>query len=510
MKSLHTIRTMHNYPRIFPFFLVAAALLTATTVSAAPISVNTQSVKFSSGQYKLRNACNGKLVDVESIPSPWSRVQQRSDGARVGQAWEVSDQGDGTYRLTVPGSNSALQTSYGGTAQGTSIDVWSWGNYSSQRWQLLDAGSGNIKLALASAPNMVLDIKYTSSAENADVWLYLDNGGCAQRFNLEPVNTISADAAGVAKALGRGVNLQGLDGPREGDWGPLLEDDFFNRAQEAGLRTLRLPIRWSNNAQATAPYTINEAFFKRVDYAISATLARGMRAVINMHNYHQLDNDPLDNFEFAVADNILEERFVAMWKQIAARYANQAETVLFELYNEPHNRLTAQKWNTLLQQALSEVRKTNPNRYVVIGPVGYNNASELANLVIPANDQRLIVTVHNYDPFQFTHQGTTWNKGSAAWLGTKCCSPEQIAEITKPMDIAYAWSKQNRRPIWVGEFGSYEKADLASRVQYTRIARDTFEQRGWSWALWDFNGIFGIYDPKTKQWRTELRDALIK
>ncbi|MEY4729526.1 MAG: hypothetical protein RL020_684, partial [Pseudomonadota bacterium] len=47
-------------------------------------------------------------------------------------------------------------------------------------------------------------------------------------------------------------------------------------------------------------------------------------------------------------------------------------------------------------------------------------------------------------------------------------------------------------------------------VQYTRIARDTFEQRGWSWALWDFNGIFGIYDPKTKQWRTELRDALIK
>lgn len=356
----------------------------------------------------------------------------------------------------------------------------------------------------------MLDIKYTSSAENADVWLYPDNGGCAQRFNLERVNSVSADAAGVAKSLGRGINIQGLDGPREGDWGPPLEDDYFNRAQEAGFRTVRLPIRWSNNAQATAPYTINEAFFKRVDYAINATLARGMRAVVNMHNYHQLDNDLLNDYEFRVEDAILEERFVAMWKQIAARYANQPETVLFELYNEPHKRLTAQKWNTLMQQALTEVRKSNPNRYVVVGPVGYNSASELANLVLPETDQRLIVTVHNYDPFQFTHQGTTWNEGSAAWLGTQCCSPEQIAQLTRPVDIADAWSNQNKRPIWLGEFGSYEKADLASRVQYMRIARNIFEQRGFSWALWDFNGIFGIYDPKTKQWLSELRDALVK
>ncbi len=499
-------------PHLLKFSLLAGLLFVSTlkAESITQISQATTAQKFASGPYKLRNACNGKLVDVESIPAPWSRLAQRSDGARTGQGWEVSALNDGTYRLTVPGSNSVLQTSYGGKTQGTAIDVWSWGNYPNQRWQLLDAGNGTIKLALSSATNMVLDIKANSSAENADVWLYPDNGGCAQRFSLEPISNLSADAAGVAKALGRGVNMQGLDGPREGDWGPLLEDDYFNRAQEAGFRTIRLPIRWSNNAQAAAPYTINEVFFKKVDYAISATLSRGMRAVVNMHNYHQLDNDPLDDFEFAVADSILEERFVAMWKQIAARYAGQPDTVLFELYNEPHNRMTAQKWNNLLQQALSEVRKTNPNRYVVVGPVGYNNAADLANLVLPITDQRLIVTVHNYEPFQFTHQGTSWNKASAAWLGTKCCSPQQIAALTQPVDFAVAWSKQNKRPIWLGEFGSYEKADVASRVQYTRIARDIFEQRGLSWALWDFNGIFGIYDPQSKQWRTELRDALIK
>ena len=123
MKPSHILRAIGSYARIFPFFLIAGTLLTATNAIAAPGSVNAQAIKFTSGQYKLRNACNGKLVDVESIPSPWSRVQQRSEGARVGQAWEVSEQANGTYRLIVPGSNSALQTSYGATTQGTSIDM---------------------------------------------------------------------------------------------------------------------------------------------------------------------------------------------------------------------------------------------------------------------------------------------------------------------------------------------------------------------------------------------------
>jgi endoglucanase len=482
--------------------------------SASTTKTGATTQKISNGAYKLRNACNSKLVDVQSAPAPWSRVEQRSDGARAGQGWDVKDLGDGTYSLIVPGTSSALQTSYGKTVQETPLDVWSYSGNAAQRWQLVDVGNGNIKLALAAAPSQVLDVKANSAAENADIWLYADNGTCAQQFKLEPTGsapppTGNADAAAVAKALGRGANLQGLEAPREGDWGPLLNDDFFNRMQEAGFNTVRIPARWSNHALAAAPYTIDEAFFKRVDYAINATTSRGMRAVINMHHYRQLDGDTFDNNEFAVNGAILEERFVAIWKQIAARYANQADTVLFELYNEPHGNTTAQKWNSLLARTLSEVRKTNPNRYVVVGPVGYNSVNELKNLVLPA-DQRLIVTVHNYDPFQFTHQGASWAQGSNAWLGTKCCSQAQKDEINRAMDTAKAWSTQSGRPVWVGEFGSYEMADLASRVQYTRIARDSIEQRGFTWAYWEFYGGFGIYDPNNKQWRTELRDALLK
>jgi endoglucanase len=133
----------------------------------------------------------------------------------------------------------------------------------------------------------------------------------------------------------------------------------------------------------------------------------------------------------------------------------------------------------------------------------------MENLSLPG-DQRLIVTVHSYNPFQFTHQGAGWVEGSSPWFGTSCCSQQQIGDMTGVMDIAKTWSTQNNRPVWVGEFGSYEMDDLASRVQYTRTARDVFEQRGFSWAYWELNGGFGIYDPVRRVWRTELRDVLIK
>src|SRR5882672_4478539 len=125
-----------------------------------------------------------------------------------------------------------------------------------------------------------------------------------------------------------------------------------------------------------------------------------MRIVIDMHHHRQLDGDALDAGEFAVASTVLEERFVAIWRQIATHYrARPTTTVLYELYNEPHGSLNAGRWNALLSTTLNAVRAIDSTRYSVVGPVGWNSASELGNLVLPAADSRLIVTIHSYEPF---------------------------------------------------------------------------------------------------------------
>jgi endoglucanase len=96
------------------------------------------------------------------------------------------------------------------------------------------------------------------------------------------------------------------------------------------------------------------------------------------------------------------------------------------------------------------------------------------------------------------------------WLNTRCCSDEQRAEIEGRLDTAESWSRWHLRPIWVGEFRSYDKADYPSRVRYTRIARRAIQGHGFRWAYWDLAAQFGIYDPGNHAWRTELRDALLQ
>src|SRR5450432_972367 len=66
----------------------------------------------------------------------------------------------------------------------------------------------------------------------------------------------------------RGMNLgNGLDAPTEGEWGVRLSENHFKYIAEAGFDHVRLPARFSGHALDSAPYTIDSAFFDRVDWA---------------------------------------------------------------------------------------------------------------------------------------------------------------------------------------------------------------------------------------------------
>jgi endoglucanase len=313
----------------------------------------------------------------------------------------------------------------------------------------------------------------------------------------------------AVRSFGPGVNFSTLDAPNEGDFTPPLTRAWFGRADRAGFTTVRLPVRFSNHTTATKPFRVREKFLKRVDFAIRNARRHGMRIIVDMHHYRQLDGDPLDYGERRVDPSVVDRRFVAMWRQIARRYADEPNSVIFELYNEPHNRLTAEKWNRLYRRALKAVRATNPRRFVVVGPTTWNSAYDLRELHLPRHDHRLIVTIHNYDPFTFTHQGAEWVEGADAWLGTRCCSRSQGRELNQPLDVAEKWSQRHRRPIFVGEFGAYARADMAARATYTRIARKAAEAHGFSWMYWEFLGNFGVYNPEREKWRWPLRRALL-
>jgi endoglucanase len=302
-------------------------------------------------------------------------------------------------------------------------------------------------------------------------------------------------------AMKRGINIgNALEAPNEGEGGVVIQEDYFDIIKGAGFSTVRIPIRWSAHAAEVSPYTIEPAFFARIDEVVQWALARDLIVVINIHNYSAMVTDP----------NGQRERYLALWMQIAEHYKDYPPTLLFELLNEPSRELSAPLWNEICNQALAVVRKSNLTRNVIIGPVYWNNYAWMSTLDLPVNDINIIATFHYYQPFQFTHQGADWEKDSSSWLGTSWNGTEAEKQIiTGVLDSVDTWAQEHNRPILLGEFGTYYKADMDSRVRWAEFITREAEARGFAWTYWEFCSGFGIYDRDAQQFLEPLLRALI-
>lgn len=316
-----------------------------------------------------------------------------------------------------------------------------------------------------------------------------------------PVAGYSSDIFEKNASLGNGVNFgNALEAPVEGWWGMVLEAEFFELVSHAGFDHVRLPVRFSAHAAEQAPYTIDEEFFQRVDWAIDQALANDLVIIIDKHHYDEIFEQP----------DAHADRFVAIWEQISRRYKDKPETVYFELLNEPHNQLDAPRWNRLVERTLEVIRQDNPDRAVVVGSVHWNTYDRLHELRLPDDDRNIIVTFHYYEPFHFTHQGADWvDADSDAWLGTTWQGSEpEKAEIIENFDVVLEWAREHNRPIYLGEFGVFQTADMDSRVRWTSFVAAQADKRGFSRAYWEFGAGFGIYDRSQNQWRQRLKEAL--
>jgi endoglucanase len=317
---------------------------------------------------------------------------------------------------------------------------------------------------------------------------------------LTPTFEPEMDAYTMNQRLARSVNLgNALEAPNEGEWGVTLKEDFFSQIAEKGFSAVRLPVRWSTHSLKEAPYTIDPKFFERVDWAVEQALKNNLAIVVNMHHYEEMALDPSGN----------QDRYLSIWKQIAEHYQSYPNSVLFEPMNEPNGALNAKHWNDLVAAVLPVIRASNPTRNLVIGPADWNSLGALEDLSLPSDDRHIIVTFHYYNPFQFTHQGAEWASGSDSWLGTDWGSNADKQMVKFDLDIAEQWAKDNQRPLFLGEFGAYSKADMDSRAKWTAYVARAAEARNISWGYWEFCSGFGLYDLATKQWREPLIQALL-
>jgi len=322
--------------------------------------------------------------------------------------------------------------------------------------------------------------------------------GCRSAADAE-LEALNAAAFAANDRIGRGVNLgNALDGPSEGAWGLYLKAEYFSAIAEAGFDSVRVPIRFSKYTEINEPYAIQENILVRVDWVIQQATDNNLAVIINVHHFDAMMQMP----------EIQIDRLAAMWRQIGERYQDYPNTLYFEILNEPHEKLDGEIWNQAFLPALTAIRETNPERYVIIGPDGWNNINNLAGLELPVKDRYIIGTFHYYLPHEFTHQGASWSSAydvkDRPWG-----SDEEIKDLRNAFDGALAWSETQGRPLYIGEFGSFYAAPMESRSTWTAAIRTEAEKRGFSWSYWDFGTDFAVYNLSNHTWREPILQALI-
>ena len=311
------------------------------------------------------------------------------------------------------------------------------------------------------------------------------------------------------KRLGTGINLNAVvDGNLHPGYerDAPLNDEEIRSIAEAGFNSVRLNVTWSKHCAKEYPYTIDPEFLNKVDHIVDECIANGLAVSVDVHYYPYINmNEPSD--DISMEDNY--KRLGCLWEQIADHYKDYPNDMLFfDLLNEPNLVMGVERWNQLSAELIKIVRKSNPERTLLISTPSLGQSWTLGALTMPEDDWNIIVEFHYYLPHTFTHQGLSYamagdNQG-IEWQGTEA----EKAAILKDLDYCKRWSEKNGRPVNMGEYGVVNTADEASRMRYLGFIQDVVREREISSHLWGYREIFMIRDEKTGEWNQNILKAM--
>ncbi len=336
----------------------------------------------------------------------------------------------------------------------------------------------------------------------------------------------------AASHFQRGVNLGNyLEAPPGQDWGMHYSRQDFVNIKKEGFDHVRLPIAWHHYTGQAPDFKLSSEIYEKVDFLVTNALNEGLNVIVNIHHFDAFTSDPAAQMN----------KFYALWKQIAAHYRSAPTGVAFELLNEPKDKATTLVLNPIYAEAIRSIRQSNPARTIFLGPGKWNSIDELPSLQLPDDDENLVVTVHCYDPFYFTHQGASWagpdtavkgilfpgpptepltpdfslplNAGVLDWINRYNRQPREInpsspIAFRPKLQRAKDWSEYYGRPLHVGEFGAYIGADPRSRANFYREFQLALKEAKLGWALWDWKAGFAYWDDRQGRPMPGLREAL--
>ena len=324
-----------------------------------------------------------------------------------------------------------------------------------------------------------------------------------------------------------GVNLGGwvsqyagnLQRDPEHHFDRFITEEDIQRIAGFGFDHVRVPFDYPLIEDDDKPFVYKESGFAYLDNCVAWCRKAGINLVLDLHRAPGFSfNEPEKSVLFGDPDS--QARFLAIWQAFAKRYAGEGH-MLFELLNEIVEP-DSTRWNALAARAIAAIREVDTEHPIVIGGIDYNNVWRLKDMPI-FDDPKIIYTFHMYEPFAMTHQHAGWNE-AAVRFNRDMYYPDRLdgylefqTELGRRPDLYEGLTYMDRDfvyrflqpaadfiaehdlPLYCGEYGVIDNADLESRAAWTQDVAAFCTQHGIGRALWSYRGMnFGLVDETTK------------
>ena len=344
-----------------------------------------------------------------------------------------------------------------------------------------------------------------------------NTGGTTTEPVPEPTDSPAWKAA---QKLGIGWNLgnhfdahnNGVSG--ETFWGnPKATQETFNKVKAAGFSTVRIPVTWMGHIGEAPEYKIEDAWLDRVAEVVGYAENAGLNVILNMHHDGADSAYWLDiktaALNPAVHQQIMDQ-ITAMWSQIAWKFQDKGDFLIFEAFNEIHdggwgwgaNRNDSGKqykclneWNQAFVGAVRGSGGQN-NMERLLGIPAYCTNADLAieTLELPEDylEGRLMVSVHCYDPYDYTLPAKVSEWGHTARASNKVAGDNE-GDLRKTFVKLYEHFIAKGIPVYLGEFGCVNRStarEQAFQQYYLKYYAKLSKVYGIPSVIWD-NGARG-------------------
>lgn len=322
--------------------------------------------------------------------------------------------------------------------------------------------------------------------------------------------------------LGNQLEANSGGTPSETAWGnPVITEKLIKQVKAQGFKSIRIPVSYLSKIGAGPNYTIDSKWLDRVQEVVDMCIDNGLYAIINVHGdgYYSIKGGWLLCAEPASEQKTIKAKYKKVWEQIAKRFKNYDEHLVFESMNEEFdgtyntpNREYYDNINAYNRIFVDTVRKAggkNNSRYLLVP--GWNTdinytAGDYGFKIPNDSTGRLMISVHYYDPWKFC--GGEEAPGIFRWgdsIKGQAIRNSGEKHTDAKFDQLYDAFISKGYGVIIGEYGAIDKTykdsrSTAYRAYFAEYVNYAAHKRNIVTVYWDngYNGDngFGIFDRK--------------